>query len=303
MQNRTNGKVFYKPADLWQMPFIRCCREKLFIVARIVVCFILFLALLNRNPGYTVAASETSSEPGISPVPTECVTPTVTASPTEGDEPSTNNDVAREYLENSLKEFTSTAEKIAEEDATELVLDSSASVFEKILFYMPYVGIGFFVLGAFIALLSIKNKANRRWGIRMAVVVPLVTFFIYIIITLIYDHYFRGVKVEELVRPEQLDYYGRIYFDVYEEVLNLEKLAGIADKMLTKNVLNILVHFYAENAMHVGIAVFGLGLLLCVLSRRNGVIRRWAGVCLCIIVPLILYLGYWYITRVVSMAG
>jgi len=302
MQIRTIGKVFKKTAGLKQGQAFLRYRKELFMWKWVVFYLSLYISLVSWKPIQMVYASEHKAESEVSVTLTESVTPAVTVVPTEGEETVLIDGVSEEYLGNAQNGLTTTVEKIvsSDKDIVDRIVDDSTAAIGRILYYLPYIGIGFFVIGAFIALFSIKNKANRRWGIRMAIVVSVVMFFAYILITLIYEYNFRGMKAEELVKPEQLDYYGELYFAVYEKVLRVEQIVGIADKVLSKNIPAILVCFYAENAEHVGISVFGLGLLLWILSKRNKVNRRWA-VCLCFIVPLILYIGYWYITKVISV--
>lgn len=257
-------------------------------------------------PRKMVYASDTTKQ-SIFVTPAATVTPTPTAAPvpTEGVETVFKDGVSDDYLGDVATGLTTTVDNLmdADEDTIDQIISGSTAIFNEVLYYLPYVGIGFFVLGAFIAMFSIKNKSNRRWGIRMAVVTSIVMFLGYIFIIVMYDYNFRGLRAEEIIRPEYLDYYGELYFDVYEEVLSVERAAGIADKVLSRNLFGILIYFYAESASYVGIAVFGLGLLLFLISKKNGIVRKWAGVCLCFVVPLILYIGYWYITRVISVAG
>jgi len=170
-------------------------------------------------------------------------------------------------------------------------------VIEKVIYYIPFIGIGIFLFGAGIAVFSILNKSNRRWGIRMAVICSIVLYIAYIFFVLIYDVHFIGKQPAEVVRPENLDHYGTVYFDVWEEVLNAERLAGLADKTLSTDIISILINFYKESAFDIGVVVFGFGLLLSIIMKKNPVIKKWARFVLCFVVPIVLYIGYWYVTR------
>ena len=263
------------------------------------------VAVMGGKVPQTVAYASEATEQNVSVTPVPTVTPTVTPVPTEGVETVFKDGVSDDYIGDVATGLTTTVDKLmdADGDTLDQIINGSTAIFNEVLYYLPYVGIGFFVLGAFIAMFSIKNKSNRRWGIRMAIVTSIVMFLAYVFIIVLYDYNFKGLRGEEILRPENLDHYGELYFDVYEEVLDVERAAGIAEKVLSRNVFGILTYFYVESASYVGIAVFGLGLLLFSISKKNGIVRKWAGVCLCFVVPLILYIGYWYITRVLPVAG
>ena len=183
--------------------------------------------------------------------------------------------------------------------AIDRLVGGSKLVFEKIIYYIPFIGIGIFIFGACIAIFSIVNKGNRRWGVRMAVVTSIALFFTYIGIIVVYDTYVIGKKPEIVVRPELsgLDHYGEVYFNVLEELLELEKKVGLADKMLSRNIPELLVNFYKESAFDIGIVVFGLGFLLAVIVKKNVPLKKWARIILCVVMPIILYAGHWYVSR------
>lgn len=270
----------------------------------LAICVIIAGGKLSQEIVYASGVQE-DGNPTVSITPEMTTIPTAVPTPAEIGGTIITDGVPDDYFSDVATGFTSTVDKIitSDEGMTGQMVRASSEILNKILFYLPYIGIGFFILGASIAMFSVKNKANRRWGIRMAVVTSVAMFFAYILLVMLYDYSFKGLKAEEMVRPENLDYYGELYFDVYEDILDVERVAGIADKTLSKNIIAVLMFFYVESAPHVGIAVFGLGILLSIISKRNVVIKKWAGVGLCVVVPLILYLGYWYIVRMISAVG
>lgn len=230
-------------------------------------------------------------------------TPTVTEAPGKNDtqEGSTmiKDGVSDSYIGTVTDGINTTVNGLVnnDEDTVNSIVRKGMETLEKVIYYIPFVGIGVFLVGAFIAIFSILNKSNRRWGIRMAVVTSIALYAAYIFIILIYDVNFIGKQPAAVIRPENLDHYGEVYFDVWEEVLDAERLAGLADKTLSTDVISILRLFYQESAMDVGVVVFGLGLLLSIIMKRNPVLKKWAGIVLCVVVPIVLYVGYWYISR------
>lgn len=261
--------------------------------AKTIVFLSLLLLMLCSNASLTVAAQEEV-------IPS----PTVTEVPKEEREEGTTmikDGVSDSYIGDVTEGIGTTVNGLVnnEEETVNSIVRGGMYVMEKVIHYIPYVGIGIFLLGAGISVFSIFNKSNRRWGLRMAVVTSIALYAAYIFIIIIYDMNFWGKQPEELIRPENLDHYGEVYFNVWEEVLNVERIAGLADKTLSADVIAILINFYQESAFDVGVAVFGLGLLLSVIMRKNVVIKRWAGIVLCIIVPIILYVGHWYVSRLI----
>ena len=166
---------------------------------------------------------------------------------------------------------------------------------EKLIYYIPFVGVGIFLIGAGISAASLINKGNRRWGIRMAVLTSIGLFIAYILLILLYDSQFIGIKPTEVVRPEVLDHYGMVYFNVLDKVLDAQRLSGLADKVLSRDIFSVLVKFYEESAFDIGIVVFGFGLLVSIIMKRSPIVKRWARIVLCVIVPIVLYAGYRYI--------
>lgn len=171
--------------------------------------------------------------------------------------------------------------------------DTGEKVLSTCLKYIPVFGIGVFVLGMIIAMFSIKNNSNRRWGLRMGIISSLVLYLIYVLLAVLYDYVYKDAPLQELVRPENLDFYGSVYFDTVERILHLQQMAGFAQETLSKNVFAVLTDFYLNSAVDISVAVVVLCLILSALSRGNPPLRRWARV-LCVIVPVLLYFGVWY---------
>lgn len=225
-------------------------------------------------------------------------TPTVTEAPKENStmiKDGVSDSYLGEVTEGINETFTGLVKN--DEETVNKVVQMGMRTMEKVIYYIPFIGIGIFLFGAGIAVFSILNKSNRRWGVRMAVICSIVLYIAYIFFILIYNIHFLGRQPGELIRPETLDHYGRVYFGVWEEVLNAERLAGLADKTLSRDIIAVLINFYKESAFDIGVVVFGFGLLLSVIMKRNPVIKKWARFVLCFIVPIVLYIGYWYVSR------
>lgn len=228
--------------------------------------------------------------------------PSVTELPEEKSDESTTvlkDGVSDDYFGKVADGLSTTMEGLVEneEETVSGIVGIGKRVLETVIYYIPFVGIGIFLFGIGIAIVSIVNKSNRRWGLRMAIVTSLVLYLAYIFLIMLYDINFMGRVPKEVIRPDNLDHYGEVYFDVWEEVLDAERLAGLADKALSKDVIAILTKFYQESAFDIGVVVFSLGLLLGIIMKSNPVIKKWARIVLCVIVPVVLYAGYWYISR------
>lgn len=289
-RSRAQKKIFM--AGMKTVGSMRRCFEKVDTWCGITYVMILVFGLFLSGQVVTAYADELTQTP----------TPTVTEFPEEKSDEGTTiikDGVPDSYASGVTVGLSTTVEGLVnnEEEAVNSVVRLGMLTLEKIIHYIPYIGIGIFLIGVAISVISIINKGNRRWGIRMAIVTSIVLYLAYIFLILLYDINFMGRKPTEVIRPESLDYYGEVYFDVWEEVLNAERLAGLADKTLSKDVIAILVNFYQESAFDIGIVTFGFGLLLSIIMRRNLVLKKWARLVLCIVVPIVLYAGYWYISR------
>lgn len=212
------------------------------------------------------------------------------------------DDVNR-YLEEGID--LSEAEKVLKEktpemepfrEAEEQAQGTLGIILQKAIKIIPYIGIVMFVIGLIIGVLSTKNKGMRRYGIRFGILGASLMFILYVGFAIYYDFQCTDEPLQIAQKREEITEHERIYFDNIEQ-LDTEGLSFIlfSHEKWYHDAALAGRRYYTEAALLFGGISVGLGILFCLVTRRDRNFFRWSLVGMCVVVPLVLVIGYQYI--------
>lgn len=160
---------------------------------------------------------------------------------------------------------------------------------------MPYLGIALFVLGIVLFVFSTKNKGMKRFGIRMAIIEAVVTFGIYITVSLVYDHQCTDIAFGIEEKGEVVGRYEAVY---YENLVALQDAGQnfvlMQDKWHHDAATAGRKYYMSAVPLFVFVSI-GVGILFFLITKRDKTFRWWSIVGMCIILPAVLTIGYQYI--------
>ena len=156
---------------------------------------------------------------------------------------------------------------------------------------LPYVGVVLFVIGIFVAIFSTRNKGNRRWGLKLAISEAIIVFLLYVGLILVYDFVYHDGVIQFASRPEQVDFYEKVYYDTVDRM----KAEGQSFLFLGNDWINGVASagrsvYMSVVALLVFVSIC-IGLVLRLVTKRDKSIRRFALAGLCIVSPLTLIVG------------
>lgn len=173
----------------------------------------------------------------------------------------------------------------------EAAANFTAKIVWQMITFLPYVGVVLFVVGIFIAIFSTRNKGNRRWGLKMAIMEAVIVFIMYIALILVYDYVCLDRTVQLSSRPEQQDFYEKTYYDTVDRM----KVEGQSFLFLGRDWINGVASAGRSTYMSVVAlliyASISIGVLLLLITKMDKSIRRFALAGLCIASPLTLIVG------------
>lgn len=223
------------------------------ILTKIISCLILFIALSSRNIVYAAEEQVTS--------------------------------------ENKLAVLDEVHDALQEGGAT--VRNFISDILWLVITFLPYVGVTLFLVGIFVAIFSIRNKGNRRWGLKLAITMTVLTFLLYIVLILAYDFVCNAGTVQFTSRPgqEKENFCEKIYFDTVEKM----KVEGQSFLFLGKDWISGMASAGRSVYMSIFILLIfvsvSVGMILLLVTKRDVAIRRFALAGLCIASPLTLIVG------------
>lgn len=175
------------------------------------------------------------------------------------------------------------------------VKDIERTILEKLIRFLPYIGVILFVIGIFVAVFSIRNKGNRRWGIKLAVTEAIIVYFLYISMTFAYDFFFQKNVIGLLERPGTLSVYGRIYYNTLERLYMEGQQFVFLGEGWQDDFVNAIRRMYMSIVGLLSFASIGIGVLLLVVNKREKGFRRFAFAGMCIAIPAALIVGYQFL--------
>lgn len=168
-------------------------------------------------------------------------------------------------------------------------------VLEKGIQILPYIGVVLCVFGVFVAVFSIRNKGNRRWGIKLAVTVVIVVYFLYISMLLLYDFVVHMGVIGLLERPEQPSVYENIYYNVLDRLrIDGQQFVLFEEGWQDDFVISVR-QMYADIVGLLSFVSIGIGSLLLVVNKREKGFRRFAFAGMCVVIPATLMVGYQFL--------
>lgn len=181
--------------------------------------------------------------------------------------------------------------KTGESQAREITI----VMLEKAIKIIPYIGVILFVLGIFVAVFSTRNKGNRRWGVKAAVTEAIIAYFLYISMILIYDFMYHDWNIGLLGRPENVSFYGNIYYNTLERLRMDGQRYVFLEKGWQDGFVDAGRRMYMSVVWLLSFASIGVGILLLVVTKREKGFRRFAFAGMCIAIPAALMVGYQFL--------
>ena len=204
--------------------------------------------------------------------------------------------VAKAAAEQTAEESATVAEEVGVlKDGEAKAKNLTAVGLKQIIKVVPYVGVVLFIVGILVAVFSTRNKGNRRWGLKLAISETIITYILYIALTLVYDFAYNDGPVRLSSRPEQEAFYEKAYYDTVDGMkeegqsflfLGEDWLEGaaVASRRMYVSIVGALV-FVSISA----------GVLLLIVTKRDKAIRRFAFAGMCIATPVTLVIGYLFL--------
>ena len=176
---------------------------------------------------------------------------------------------------------------------------STAHIFEALARIMPYIGVAGLIVGAVIAVLSIRNKGWRRWGVRVAAILSTGAFLFYICLCLVHDLYSLKLTAAIAEMPADMDSYNMTYYQTLErlddDALHFVFGAGAGDTVWYRLAGNASKVLYNNIYYSLAFVSVQMGLLFALISKGDRALRTWSVFGLCIIIPAALLIGQHYI--------
>lgn len=180
-------------------------------------------------------------------------------------------------------------------DAAETVRKGGLDILRQVIGFLPLVGVTLFLFGVVVAVFSVRNKGNKRWGIKLAVTEVLIVYLLYIGFTLAYDFLYKRYPVKMTSRPEQTNVYEDVYYGAVEELREKGQNFLLFEHGWLGKATVAGRKAYTDVALLFAFVSFSSGILLFVLTKRDLAIRRLALVGMCVVVPAALIIGYRYL--------
>ena len=166
---------------------------------------------------------------------------------------------------------------------------------QKGIVFLPYLGIVLFILGIVVAVFSTKNKGWRRWGVRFAVIEAVIIFLLYTALVLANDYYIAFKPIGYATRSEEPDRYELIYHDTVEELKENNQDFLLLKPGSLLSAADIGRALYVQYAGFFAFVCVSVGLLFVILTKRDRIFARWAFGGMCIVIPVVLFVGYQYL--------
>lgn len=175
------------------------------------------------------------------------------------------------------------------------IKDMVAAGLGKAVSAVPYAGIIAFLVGIFIAVFSTRNKGNRRYGLKLAVAAVVISYILYVALTLIGDYICHDGPVRFASRPERESFYEKAYYDTVEELGKENQGFLFLGKGWISDMLAACRKVYISIADLLVYVSISTGVLLLFITKRDKAIRRFALGGLCIVSPVTLMAGYLFL--------
>lgn len=172
------------------------------------------------------------------------------------------------------------------------VQNFGVGILKKITSLIPILGLALFLLGIIVAVFSVRNKGSRRWGIKLAVSEVVITYFLYVGLTLVCDILLNHCAVEYTSRPEQTTVSEEVYYDVMDELKDGEQDFLFFKDGWTEKMAKAGRKTYLDVAFTFAFVSISCGALLFFITKRNAAIRRLAIAGMCVVIPAALFIGY-----------
>lgn len=169
----------------------------------------------------------------------------------------------------------------------------------------PLIFVGSIVIGSLVVVFSRKNKSLRQNALRtLCIAIPLITLIIVFVMP--YFRYFGDMAVDSIKREET-------HLQLTQDQTSSKKTLGIYNNVLLRvnNVdtavedekdaykiwtgykhLNVFLKSHLA-AMITGCELFGIFVIA--LSRKDKMTRKWAGISLCFVMPVLLLMIVYFV--------
>lgn len=169
-----------------------------------------------------------------------------------------------------------------------------ANVLEKVIPVIPYVGVALTLLGIVVAVFSVRNKNNRRWGIRVAIIFSILSFLFYVALSVVHDMYCLGLD-SGIRYSDTKEFYSVVYESAIERMIDNDLHFLLFTDEWYLDAFRSLQNLYLRTAFYYALVSFQVGFVLFIVAKRDRSLKRWSLLGLCFIIPLALFIGYQYI--------
>jgi len=177
-------------------------------------------------------------------------------------------------------------------DVGENIQNIGANGLRQIIGLIPFIGVVLFLIGVAVAVFSVRNKGNRRWGLKLAISEAIITYLLFIAFTLVYDIAYKRYPVRYTSRPKQETIYENAYYNAVDELKEEGRGFLFFERGWMKKSVVAGRKMYTSVAPWLAFVSFSSGVLLFILTKRDVAIRRLAVAGMCVVVPVALMVGY-----------